>query len=157
MLERDVPHLGRRELLAWRGVLEVQAAILPTLEVELRGHTGLTLSEFDVLYQLWRTPEKQHRMRDLAKAVLVTPAGVTRIVGRIEERGLVRRLSADGRQAVVTRLTVRGERELQRAMGVHFDGVRQMFVRFLEPADIDRVISLWERVRGAADEPAAID
>jgi DNA-binding MarR family transcriptional regulator len=120
-VERDVPHLERRQLLAWRGVLEVQTAILPALEAELRQRTGLTLSEFDVLYQLWRMPDKQHRIGDLARAVLVTPGGVTRIVGRLEERGLVRRLSATGRQAVMTQLTPRGDRELQAAMDVHFE------------------------------------
>lgn len=145
--ERDVPHLERRELLAWRGVLEVQTVILPALEAELRQQTGLTLSEFDVLYQLWRTPEKRRRMVDLARAVLVTPGGVTRIVGRLEDRGLVERQSATGRQAVVTRLTAQGEQELRAAMEVHFDGVRRMFVQHLTDADVDRIVDLWARIR----------
>jgi DNA-binding MarR family transcriptional regulator len=152
--EKDVPHLERRELLAWRGVLEVQTAILPALEAELRQRTGLTLSEFDVLYQVWRMPDKQRRMVDLARAVLVTPGGVTRIVARLEERGLVRRITATGRQAVLTRLTPLGEKELDAAMDVHFDGVRRMFVRFLEDADIDRVIRLWARIREASADGA---
>jgi DNA-binding MarR family transcriptional regulator len=146
-VERDVRHLERRELLPWRGVLEVQAVLLPALEAELRQQAGLTLSEFDVLYQLWRMPDKRRRMIDLARAVLVTPGGVTRIVDRLEDRGLVRRLSTTGRQAVVTTLTDRGERELQAAMDVHFDGVRQMFVRHLTDADIDRMIAVWRRIR----------
>lgn len=152
IVEKAVPHLSRQELLAWRGVLEVQTAILPALEAELRQSVDLTLSEFDVLYQLWRTPEKQRRMVDLARAVLVTPGGITRIVARLEERGLVRRVSATGRQAVLTRLTPRGERELAAAMDVHFDGVRRMFVQHLNRADIDRVIGLWARICEASSE-----
>jgi DNA-binding MarR family transcriptional regulator len=128
-------------------VLEVQTVVLPALEAELRQQTGLTLSEFDVLYQLWRMPDKRRRMIDLAHAVLVTPGGVTRIVGRLEDRGLVRRLSATGRQAVVTELTPRGEKELQGAMDVHFDGVRRLFVQHLTDADLDRMIAMWERIR----------
>jgi DNA-binding MarR family transcriptional regulator len=127
--------------------LEVQAVVLPALEAELRQHTGLALSEFDVLYQLWRMPDKRRRMIDLARALLVTPGGVTRIVDRLEDRGLVRRLSTTGRQAVVTALTDRGERELQAAMDVHFDGVRRMFVQHLTDADIDRMIDVWRRIR----------
>jgi DNA-binding MarR family transcriptional regulator len=149
-IERDVPHLERRELLAWRGVLEVQTAVLPALEAELRQHTGLTLSEFDVLYQLWRMPDKRRRMNDLARAVLVTPGGVTRIVARLEDRGFVQRLSTTGRQAVVTALTARGERELHSAMDVHFDGVRRMFLQYLTDVDIDRMIDVWARVRGTS-------
>jgi DNA-binding MarR family transcriptional regulator len=152
IVEKAVPHLSSRELLAWRGVLEVQTAILPDLEAELRQSVGLTLSEFDVLYQLWRTPEKQRRMVDLARAVLVTPGGITRIVARLEERGLVRRVSATGRQAVLTRLTPRGEREIAAAMDVHFDGVRRMFVQYVDKADIDRVIGLWARIREASSD-----
>jgi DNA-binding MarR family transcriptional regulator len=154
-VERDVPHLERRELLAWRGMLEVQAVLLPALEAELRQHTGLTLSEFDVLYQLWRMPDKRRRMIDLARAVLVTPGGVTRIVDRLEDRGLVRRLSTTGRQAVATALTDRGERELHAAMNVHFAGVRRTFVRHLTDGDIDRVIDLWRRIREQNVEPDA--
>jgi DNA-binding MarR family transcriptional regulator len=146
-LERDVPHLERRELLAWRGLLEVQTAVLPALEAELRSRTGLTLSEFDVLYQLWRMPDKRRRMNDLARAVLVTPGGVTRIVVRLEDRGLVRRQSKSGRQAVMTELTQRGEDELQMAMDVHFEGVQRMFVRYLTDADMDRMIEVWRRIR----------
>lgn len=153
-VEKDVPHLDRRQLLAWRGVLEVQSATLPALEAELRERTGLTLSEFDVLYQLWRMPGQKRRMNDLARAVVVTPGGVTRIVGRLEERGLVRRLSDDGRQAVETILTTRGEQELQTAMDVHFDGVQRRFVQYLHDVDVDRVISLWARITGI-DEASA--
>ncbi|WP_326568894.1 MarR family transcriptional regulator [Amycolatopsis rhabdoformis] len=155
-VEKDVPHLTRQELLAWRGVLELQTAILPALERELREHTGLTLSEFDVLYQLWRTPELQCRMVDLARAVLVTPGGVTRIVARLEERGLVRRLTATGRQAVMTQLTAQGQRELDAAMDVHFQGVRRMFLRHLKAEDIERMMRLWAQIREATP-PAPCD
>lgn len=147
MPEKDVPHLERHELLAWRGMLEVQATILSELERELHEQTGLTLSEFDVLYQLWRTPNKQSRMVDLARAVLVTAGGVTRIVARLEERGLVRRLTVAGRQAVTTQLTLDGERELDAAMDVHFDGVRRMFLQYLDATDIDHLVTLWSRVK----------
>jgi DNA-binding MarR family transcriptional regulator len=146
-VERDVPHLNRRELLAWRGVLEIQAILLPALETELRERTGFTLSEFDVLYQIWRMPDKRRRMVDLSRAVLVTPGGVTRLVARLEDRGLVRRLRSNGRQAVVCELTALGERRLRAAMDVHFDGVREMFVRHLSDVDLDRMIATWTRIR----------
>jgi DNA-binding MarR family transcriptional regulator len=156
-VEKDVPHLERRELLAWRRMLEVQTALMLALEVELHQHTGLTLSEFDVLYQLWRMPDKQRRMVDLARALVVTPGGVTRIVARLEERGLVRRLTASGRRAVITQLTPRGEHKLDAAMDVHFDGVRRMFMQYLEPLDIDRLLRLWSRIREAMPDVGSDD
>jgi hypothetical protein len=50
---------------------------------------------------------------------------------------------------VTTRLTPRGELELVAAMDIHFDGVRRMFAQYLEPADIDRALGLWSRIREA--------
>jgi DNA-binding MarR family transcriptional regulator len=130
-------------------MLEAQTGLLSALERELRERTGLALSEFDVLYQLWRMPDKQRRMVDLARAVLVTAGGITRIVARLEERGLVRRIHTAGRQAVTTQLTVHGERELNAAMEVHFDGVRRMFTQFLKPKDIDHLLALLAQIKQA--------
>lgn len=144
-----VPHLSRRQLRAWRGFLETRAVLLPALEADLRNRTTLSLSEFDVLYQLWRRPEHTLRMTDLARAVLVTPSGITRIVSRLERRGIVERNSASGRQAVATRLTALGEKELQAAMDVHFAGVHRLFIRHLTSSDVDRLDELWELIVGA--------
>jgi DNA-binding MarR family transcriptional regulator len=36
---------------------------------------------------LWRTPDQECRVVDLARAVPVTPGGITRIVARLQERG----------------------------------------------------------------------
>jgi DNA-binding MarR family transcriptional regulator len=144
-----VPHLKRRQLLAWRGFLEAQSVLLPALEAELRDRTGLTLSEFDVLYQLWRVPGCSLRMNDLARAVQVTPGGVTRIVSRLERRGLVVRISKSGRQAVVTELTAAGEQQTEAAMDVHFEGVQRLFIRQLSSSDVDCLDDVWERVTSA--------
>ena len=94
--EKVVPHLSESQLLAWRGMLEVHARLLPVLDDELRASIGLSLSEFDVLYQLWIRPRGRLRMKRLAAALLVTPSGVTRIVSRLERGRLVRRNSRRG-------------------------------------------------------------
>jgi DNA-binding MarR family transcriptional regulator len=86
-------------------------------------------------------------MRDLSRAVLVTPGGVTRLVARLEERQLVQRVRNHGRQAVVTRLTDKGEERLRGAMEVHFGGVKRMFVSQVSDLDIDRMLVTWSRIR----------
>lgn len=144
--EPEVPFLTESELLAWRGLLAVGARLLPGLESELRQSSGLTLSEFDVLYQIWRSPSRRLRMKDLAEALLVTPSGVTRIVDRLSSRGLVDRASQRGRQAVETRLLPAGRAEVEKAMRVHFAGVRRMFIDHLFSDDIPRLVATWERL-----------
>ena len=51
---------------------------------------------FDVLTQLHLTPHKRLSMTELANAVLLSKSGLTRLVDRIEEAGLVLRASAPG-------------------------------------------------------------
>jgi DNA-binding MarR family transcriptional regulator len=144
--EPAVPFLSESELRAWRGLLEVGSRLLPDLEAELRKTTGLTLSEFDVLYQIWRAPRHRLRMKDLAEALLVTPSGVTRIVDRLSTRGWVERVSKEGRQAVETRLLAAGQAGLDEAMRVHFAGVRRMFIDSLSEADIAHLVAAWKRL-----------
>jgi DNA-binding MarR family transcriptional regulator len=146
--ERGVPHLTERELLAWRGMLKVQSRLLPVLDGELRGRAEININEFDVLYQLWLAPGRRCRMKDLAQAVLVTPSGITRLVDRLAERGLVGRANSEGRQAVEAVLTGEGERVLRRAMEVHFAGVRRLFVAHLSAEEIDGLARLWGRLSG---------
>ncbi|WP_457142405.1 MarR family winged helix-turn-helix transcriptional regulator [Mycobacterium sp. URHB0021] len=120
--------------------------MLPELDVELQTQTGLTLSEFDLLYQLWRMPNGRCRMIDLARAALVTPSGVTRIVDRLKQRGLVDRTKSTGRQAVTAELTHEGGAELRRAMDVHFAGVRRLFLQHLSDANVEDLNDVWRRI-----------
>jgi len=151
--EREVPHLSETELLAWRGLLEVQSRLLPMLDDGLQRQAGLTINEFDLLYQLWIAPGQRRRMKHLAGAVLVTPSGVTRMVTRLEERGLVRRFNSRGRQAVEAGLTELGARRLHEAMDVHFADVRRLFVDNLSDTDIARLGALWRRLRRVLPAP----
>jgi DNA-binding MarR family transcriptional regulator len=144
--ERAVPHLTFPQLQAWRGTLEMLSRLLPELEAELRRETGLTINEFDVLYQLWRAPDRRRRVGDLANDVLVTPGGATRLADRLVERGLVERHRQEGRQAVELSLTSVGRRQIHELMDVMFRGVRTKFIDPLEPEDVDHLVEIWARL-----------
>jgi DNA-binding MarR family transcriptional regulator len=53
--------------------------------------SGLDLSEYDVLVTLADGPPEGMRPSDLAERVLLTKSGMTRLVQRLEKRGLVGR------------------------------------------------------------------
>ena len=145
--ERSVPHLTEDELLAWRGLLELEARVLSVLDAELRDKRGLSISEFDALYQLWIQPGSRSRMKDLADKLLVTRGGVTKLIIRLESKGLVRRLSQPGLQAVEAELTCAGESVLADAMDTHFDGVRRLVISRLEPDELRTLHRVSERLR----------
>ena len=145
--ERAVPHLSEDELLAWRGMLELEARVLAVLDAELRDKRDLSVSEFDALYQLWLQPGGRCRMRDLANRLLVSRGGATKLIIRLEKRGLVERISQSGLQAVTAALTEAGETALADAMDTHFDGVRRLVISRLEPDELGMLRRIAERLR----------
>lgn len=145
--ERAVPHLTEAELLAWRGLLELEARVLSVLDAELRAKRDMSISEFDVLYQLWLQPGGRCRMKDLASRLLVSRGGATKLINRLADKGMVRRVSRPGLQAVEAELTDLGETALAEAMDTHFDGVRRLVISRLEPADLSTLRRISERLR----------
>ncbi|MFL5959509.1 MAG: MarR family transcriptional regulator, partial [Gaiellaceae bacterium] len=71
---------GETELRTWIRFLATHSAITRELEARLMGAHGLTLSDYDVLVQLAQAPDRKLRNIDLAKAVVLTRSGVTRLV-----------------------------------------------------------------------------
>jgi DNA-binding MarR family transcriptional regulator len=147
--ERPVPHLSEDELLAWRGLLELEARVLTVLDTELREKRDLSVGEFDALYQLWIQPGSSCRMKDLASRLLVSRGGATKLIIRLEKRGLVRRVTQAGLQAVTAELTEAGEVALTDAMDTHFDGVRRLVISRLEPGELAVLRRIAERLREA--------
>jgi DNA-binding MarR family transcriptional regulator len=149
--ERAVPHLTEGELLAWRGLLELEAHVLTALDAELREKRDLSIGEFDALYQLWIQPGGRARMKDIANRLLVSRGGATKLITRLEKRGLVRRISQTGLQAVTAELTADGEAALADAMDTHFDGVRRRVISRLEPDELAMLRRIAERLQDTAD------
>src|SRR4051794_10932994 len=132
---------------AWTGMLRVYDRLMHELDAELEREHGLSLAEFDVLIQLDETPERRMRMADLAEAVLLTRSGVSRLVDRLESRGLVERArcpsDARGLNAL---LTDAGASLLAEAAVTHLAGVRSLFTDRLAADDVARLESIWEQL-----------
>ena len=99
------------------------------LDAELLASHGLPLSSYEVLLFLDNAPEGQLRMAQLADSVLLSRSGLTRLVDRLEEGGLVRRETCPsdlrGFNAV---LTDAGRAALVEARVTHLTGVRRLFL-----------------------------
>jgi DNA-binding MarR family transcriptional regulator len=99
---------------------------------------ALPLSWYDVLVQLSEAPGNALRMRELADAVLLSKSGLTRLVDRMEQAGLVERREHDRRR---TRRPCRTDRRghgqrLRDAAPTHIQGVREHFVGLLDDDEI---------------------
>ena len=121
--------------------------IMQELDAELEREHGLSLAEFDVLIQLSEAPERRLRMADLAEAVLLTRSGMSRLVDRLESRGLVERsrCPSDARGLNAT-LTDAGAARLADAAITHLAGLRERFTDRLAADDVARLESIWEQL-----------
>ena len=105
---------GWRTLAALHGMIEVE------LERALAAEVELSVVEYTVLDALNRQDGWHMRMQQLARAAALSPSATTRLVNRLEDRGLLTRiLCMDDRRGIYTELTPAGQELHDRAKPVH--------------------------------------
>jgi DNA-binding MarR family transcriptional regulator len=139
------------QLAAWRLLLEAHATITELLERELVAERGLPLNRYDVLLNLAEAPGGRLRMQELSASVLLSKSGLSRLVDRMVEAGLVRRERCeDDRRGWFAVLTDQGRGALRRAAPIHLRGIHQHFARHLEPDEVQVMAAALSRVVAAA-------
>ncbi|MFI6264896.1 MarR family winged helix-turn-helix transcriptional regulator [Micromonospora sp. NPDC051006] len=104
----------------WRTLAALHGLIETALERALQADHGLSVVEYTVLDALSRQDGWHMRMRQLARAAALSGSATTRLVTRLEERGLLARiLCADDRRGIYTELTPAGSELLTRARPTH--------------------------------------
>ena len=130
-------------LAAWRGLLNAHAAVVALIERDLARAEGalLPLTWYDVLLALVEAPERRLRLHELARRVVLSRSGLTRLVDRLEAAGLLRREPdpTDGRGAYAV-LTDEGRAALRRTWPAYAAGIVEHFARHLTE-DEARVIA----------------
>jgi len=140
------PELDPLEHRAWRAYLYKHALVTRLLEADIMAHSGLPLAEFDVLFQLALSDGRRLRMNELADRVLLSRAGVTRLVDRLVADGLVTRMkcASDARGAYAV-LTDRGRTRLEDARPGHFAAVKRYFLATFSRGELETIADLMER------------
>ncbi|GAA1097177.1 MarR family winged helix-turn-helix transcriptional regulator [Nocardiopsis metallicus] len=110
----------------WRTLAAVHGLIETALERALQSEHGISVVEYTVMDALNRQDGWHMRMRQLARAAALSSSATTRLVTRLEERGLLTRiLCADDRRGIYTELTPAGMELLTRARPTHDEVLRQ--------------------------------
>ncbi|AVH61237.1 MarR family transcriptional regulator [Streptomyces dengpaensis] len=134
---------------AWEAMFRAQATL--AREFEFDGDWGdFPPREYGVLYAL-ADVEDGLRITDLIDDVLLTQAGVSRLVARLEKRGLVERLPDpdDGRACRIV-LTSEG-RDVQRRLGrAHARHVARAMTRALTASQLETLRDLGKALVAAA-------
>jgi DNA-binding MarR family transcriptional regulator len=128
----------RSVVTQWRELVARKVRIWNALEQALEKQHGLSTSEFDVLDQLAGcVGETQPRVQEIAEVVPITQSALSRLIGRLEEQGLVeRKLCELDRRGIYVALTAKG-RELHAAARPTYCAVLE--TEFGKGAETDRV------------------
>ena len=114
--------------------LEAQEGIKRRLEDDLRAAVDLPGPWFEVLLRIGRTPGQAVPMTQLARMVLFSSGGFTKLADRMESAGLIRRAPCPGdRRSHLATLTPEGRAVLDRALAVHVPGIQRHLIDHLTP------------------------
>jgi DNA-binding MarR family transcriptional regulator len=120
---RDAEHHAISECaLAWQTLRMAHDRVAQRLGAELSAACGLAINEFDVLLYLRSHAhlKEQVRIGVLLEAVPLSQPALSRLVARLEARGLLaRREAEDDARAVVVCLTDAGTVLIDRALVIH--------------------------------------
>ena len=140
---------------AWIRFLRAHAAITRELSARLEAQHGLTLSDFDVLVQLYHAPERRMRRVDIARMVILTASGVTRLLDGLERSGWVakQRCEEDARVTWAV-LTDEGLHRFEAARQTHHADIEELFGSRFTPEEADSLAELLARLPLAETSPA---
>lgn len=121
----------------------LQAKFTPAL-----ASAGLSVTDFEALLRLSRSAGHRLRMTDLATQTALSTSGITRVVDRLEGRGLVRRESCPSdRRGAFAALTAEGVRLAGDLIQVHVRDIDRWFTGLLTPTQLDALLEALRIVR----------
>ena len=139
--------LEPEEWESWGALMLLHRLVLQDLDVGLRRAHGISITEFDVLITLFNAPASGLRMSQLAETVVLTPSGLTHLVGRLERAALVQRVvdQAD-RRSFFAVLTPAGDSRLAEARITHNALIREQLARKLTGRQLETLGSIMDEL-----------
>lgn len=132
----------------WRQMLETHADLVDSLESRFKAEHGLTATEFDVLINI--PQDSPIRQRDLLRCIVLSRSALSRLLRRLEERGLVvQTADSEDQRGVRVSLTDAGRRLRRESARTNAEVVRTAF-EGLSANDLTALSALIEQIRPTA-------
>ncbi|MFQ4147372.1 MarR family transcriptional regulator [Arthrobacter sp. LAPM80] len=134
---------------SWESLLRAQVTVMRELHKEpIFKEVGSR--EYDVLYNLSRCPTGWLRLNELNDNVLLTQPSISRMVDRLESRGLIQRKTAeDDRRGVLIGLTEAGS-ALQKKVGrAHVQNIMEIMEVALTDEEMRTLLELTSKLRAS--------
>lgn len=124
------PKLSPEQLAAWRAFLRAHSTMLRRIARDLEDAELPPLTWYDVLAALRDAPDgRPLKQVELAERVLLSHSGLSRLIDRMEAKGLVDRVRCPGdRRSLNIQLTEQGEEMLEHMWPVYARGIAEDFL-----------------------------
>lgn len=120
--------------------------------MQLQAEHGLSINDYEALYVLSRAEGRRLKRVDLARRLVLTPSGVTRLLEGLENAGLVERASCETDLRVTyAQLTAAGSEKLEAASCGHQDSIRALLEGHLSEAEIGELADVLAKLPGVAE------
>src|SRR5438552_7419198 len=131
-------HAVEPAVRAWTRLLRAYVSTTRLLSAELQEEHGLTINDYEALLVLSRAEDGRLKRVELARSLLLTPSGITRLLRGLEDAGLVERAScATDLRVTYAQLTDAGRDKLEAASGGHIASIQALFEEHCAPDEID--------------------
>jgi len=140
---------------AFGSLLGAYAALSRELSASLVASHGLTINDYGALLLLSRAGEQGMRRIDLANQLQLSPSGITRLLDRLEEQGLVGKgaCKEDARVSYAI-LTEAGLEKLKEAAPGHIEDIDRRLSAVLSEEEIRTLDDLLGRLSDSTDSCA---
>ena len=137
---------------AWTRLLRAYASTTRLLSAELQEEYGLTLNDYEALLVLSRAEDGRLKRVELARNLMLTPSGITRLLQGLEDAGLVERAScATDLRVTYAQLTDAGREKLEAASSGHIASIRALFEEHFAHDEIDAIAEILGKLPGVAE------
>ena len=135
-------------LTAWIRLLRAHSALTRELDARLDAAHGLSLRDYDVLVQLYFAPERRMRRVDIARTVILSPSGITRLLEGLERAGWVAKHHCESDARVTWAvLTEEGKKKFEEARTTHLADIEELFSSNFDESEHDQLAELLGRLR----------
>jgi DNA-binding MarR family transcriptional regulator len=134
-------------------LLRTHARLKEQLELDVRRISGLSLARYDVLMHLDMAGGRL-RLRDLAEAVILSPSGLSKLIDRMQESGLVeRQLDPDDARSTFAAITRHGLGLVEKTRQRHHAYLQHIFGDVLDDRDLADLARIMARLEAGLWSP----
>jgi MarR family 2-MHQ and catechol resistance regulon transcriptional repressor len=132
---------------AFGSLIGAHAVLVRELSAALVARHGLTVNDYGTLLLLSRAGEEGMRRIDLANELNLSPSGITRLLDRLEDQGLVGKgeCKSDARVSYAI-LTEAGLAKLRQAAPGHIEDIEQRMSSVLSEEEMKTLAELLGRL-----------